>query len=88
MIRKRIMITGILSIAMLSIMVTYLTNRMTESLKEEQQKYQSYLGKEVIMKGDTLEIVSFSTIRDVFILDDGREVDFNYIKNKEDAKTN
>jgi len=62
----------IILIALLKIIFTNLRN----NINEEKSKIEENLGKEVILKGDTLQIHDYSIFNQVYILEDGKEISF------------
>lgn len=45
------------------------------------EKYKSNLGKEIIIKNDTMTIIDYSLFKEVYIMNNGKEYNSNYIQN-------
>lgn len=52
-------------------------------LEEKVENRESHLGDEVVIMGDTLEVLKYNTLSDSYMLSDGREVGAKYIIRQE-----
>jgi len=53
---------------------------INREIDEKTKVYKSKLGEQFILEKDTLTIIDYNSFRGVFILSDGREINFDMVK--------
>lgn len=79
---KKLFPSILVFIALLIILHLFLFDGIISSvsgLEEKVENRESHLGDEVVIMGDTLEVLKYNTWSDSFILSDGREVGAKYV---------
>lgn len=73
-----------ISAAIISLLFYYILFKMFIGLvKTELNDYNNMLGKDVIFKSDTLTIVDYSILKNVYISDEGKELNMDLVKKLE-----
>ena len=73
------LISSIVSIVCIFIVCIYIKNIFTD-FSSEANKAKEIIGEQVILKGDTLMIMDYSSFGNTYKLEDGREVSFELVK--------
>lgn len=79
---KTIFITVVIIIILSFILVPTLLIKGGKKIDSEIKDLKSYVGKNVVIKEDTLMIMKLSVINNAYVLEDGREISIDLVKNK------
>ena len=67
-------------ILILIVVVIFIINKCSEKLDNTISEYDTIIGKQVVIKQDTLVIIDYSFIHSLVILEDGREIRYSFAK--------
>ena len=73
--------TGIIVLIAIVLLLSAALSRHGDNLREEEEKYTTHLGKEIILNGDTLTLLDYSLFKGVYTMEDGRDVHQDLVLN-------
>lgn len=79
---KKAMVTHSIITFVIVLLCVILMKISVGELEKQGSIYTNYLGTDIIIGSDTLQVVDYSMFKETLTLENGVEVNINYIKNK------
>jgi len=76
---KSLILIPIIFVIIIVALAFLVYNKLIKTVEEEENKYKQHLGKSVVLRKDTLLIVDYSLVKEVYILQDGRAIHYSIV---------